>query len=256
MDHPSAAVTPPSFGSYLRRSRDQAHLSRSDLTARADISASYLAKLEQDAATHPSTALIDQLATALALNDVARQHLHDLATFDQAPADYVDDRVPAEEITDTMRQQVDALVPHLAGWVDVAWNVLHPNAEYRRIFRHIAEPDVGNVLVWFFHVAESQAIMWEWEQEASLTVGWLRGLMVRHPGSQRFARLLARLSSSREFRRMWEKQEVVMGRHSPYMLLHDLDRGQDIQLLAQVYPTPNPNQRTQLFLGTRTDLAS
>lgn len=256
MDQQSSAVSAPSFAAYLRHCRSEAELGRPDLAREARTSSSYLAHLEQGVATNPSTALVDRLASALKLNEIGRQHLHDLAAFDQVPAGCIDDQVPAEQITDIMRQHVDGLAPHVVGYVDVAWNVLHGNPEYRRIFRHIDEPDVGNVLAWFFFVPESKAIIREWEQEARLTVGWLRGLMVRHPGSRLFARLLARLAASAEFRRMWAKQEVMLGRHSPFMLLHDLDRGQDLRLLAQVYPAPNPTQRIQLYLGTRTDLAA
>jgi hypothetical protein len=95
--------------------------------------------------------------------------------------------------------------------------------------------------------------MLEWEEEAQLTVAWLRSLMVRHPGSRLFAELLARLSTSRDFRRMWEMQEVLIGRRTPFMWVHDLDHGRDIRLLAQVYPVPSPTQRIQLYLGVRAD---
>jgi transcriptional regulator with XRE-family HTH domain len=255
MDHGLSVVQPPSFGVYLRHCRNQTELSRPDLAAAADISTSYLTKLEQGASTHPSPELVEQLATALKVGEVQRQHLGHLASYGQVPFGSVDDRVPEDEITDEMRHLVDGLVPHLAGYVDTSWNVLYPNAEYTRIYRHITDPDVGNVLTWFFHVAESRAIMLEWEEEAQLTVSWLRGLMVRHPGSRQFAQLLTRLSESGDFRRMWDKQEVLLGRRSPDMLVHDLDLGRDLRLRAQVYPVPNSSQRVQLYLGVRTDAA-
>lgn len=253
MDHASSTVQPPSFGSYLRHCRDISGLSRPDLAAAADTSISYVAKLEQGAAINPTPERVELLASALKVTDVQRQHLHHLVAFDQVPTGSVDDRVPADEITDIMRQHVDDLGPHLAGYVDTCWNVLHPNGEYARIYRHIADPAVANVLTWFFHVPESRAIMLEWEDEAHLTVAWLRSLMVRHPGSRLFTELLARLRTSRDFRRMWEKQEVLMGRRTPFMWVHDLDHDCDIRLLAQVYPVPIPSQRIQLYLGVRTD---
>jgi transcriptional regulator with XRE-family HTH domain len=253
MDHTLSNVQPPSFGTYLRHCRDTSGLSRADLAAEADTSTSYVAKLEQGAAINPSPERVELLAAALKVNDVQRQHLHHLVAFDQVPLGAVDDRVPGDEITDIMRQLVDYLVPHLAGYVDTCWNVLHPNGEYTRIYRHIADPAVANVLTWFFHVPESRAIMLEWEEEAQLTVAWLRSLMVRHPGSRLFADLLARLSTSRDFRRMWEMQEVLMGRRTPFMWVRDLDHGCDMQLLADVYPVPSPSQRIQLYLGVRTD---
>jgi len=254
MDHMSSRVQPPTFGAYVRHCRITGELSRTELAAAADISLSYVTKLEQGVAVNPSAERIDKLADALQVSEVQRQHLHDLVSFDQVPPGSVDDRLPGDEISDILHQHVDHLVPHLAAYVDASWNVLHANAEYTRIYRHITEPAVANVLIWFFQVSESQAIMLEWEDEARLTVAWMRSLMVRHPGSRLFGELLTRLSTSRDFRQMWAMQEVLMGRRRPYMWVHDLDHGQDIRLNAQVYTAPDPSQRIQLYLGVRTDI--
>lgn len=253
-------VEQPSFATYLRHLRKHGQaaqrrgaLSRMDLASRAGTAFSYLTKLEQGAAQHPSSEVVDHLADALEATDLERRHLHDLVTFDR------ESRLPPIEVdaqadvTDEMRTYVDHIVPNLAGLVDEAWNLLYGNAEYKRIYRHLADPDVANVLVWFFHVPEARAIMVDWETEARLTVAWLRALMVRRPRISLFATLLERLSSSPDFERMWSTQEVLMGRPSPYMYVHDLDHNVGVRLIAQVHSWPDPTKALQMYLGVRLD---
>lgn len=207
----------------------------------------YLTKLEQGHATKPSPDVVDRLAEALRLTPVERQHLHDLAA-----QPYHGEEHPASlEVTDVQKQHIDNLHPALCGYVDEAWNVLYANAEYARIFRGII--DAGNVLTWFFAVPESRAIMLEWETEARLTVAWLRGLMARRPDNPIFHKVLNELAPLVDFRRMWDAEEILMGRHQPHMLVRDLDAGRDLRVLAQVYPTPDPTQAVQLYVGSVTN---
>jgi len=230
-------------------------MSRDQLAAESGVSTGYVIKLEQGRSERPSATIVERLADALHTSPVERQHLHDLAAATTvAEPDSSEGEVRSPEITPVMLETVDRLVPQLAGYVDQAWNVLYANAEYARIYRHITE--VQNVLVWFFAVPESRAIMVEWETEARLTVAWLRGLMARRPADPMFAAVLRRLAGFADFRRMWEQREILMGRHTPYMLIRDLDCGEQISLLAQVYPWPDPTQALQLYLGTRPPAAS
>ncbi len=251
-------VEPPSFAAYLRHLRTHGReaqrngpLNRAELATQAKTAFSYVTKLEQGAAQHPSPEVVDNLADALGVDDVERRHLHDLVAYDREAGMPPAETGGAVDVTDQMRTYIDNLVPHLAGMVDDAWNVLYSNTEYARIYRHLAEPAVGNVLVWFFQVPEARAIMIDWETEARLTVAWLRALMVRRPRSGLFLPLLDRLSASPDFRRMWLSQQVLMGRPSPYMFVHDLDRNEDLRLLAEVYPWPDPTKALQMYLGVR-----
>lgn len=251
-------VEQPSFASYLRHLRNhgreaqkEGRLNRAELATRAGTAFSYVTKLEQGAAQHPGAEVVDNLADALGADEMERQHLHDLVVYDREAGMPTTGTHGSVDVTDQMRTYVDNLVPHLASFVDEAWNVLYANTEYTRIYRHLADPSVGNVLVWFFEVPEARAIMIDWETEARLTVAWLRALMVRRPRSQLFALLLQRLSDSPDFRRMWSLQEVLMGRPSPYMFVHDLDHNADIRLVAEVYGWPDPTKALQLYLGVQ-----
>lgn len=210
----------------------------------------YVTKLEQGYASRPSSDVVEKIADALRVNAAERDHLHALSDPPEP-----DTAAPpsAQQITQLQRDTAEALNPHLVAYVSETWDVLYANAEYARLFRHIANPRVGNVLRWFFLVPESRKIMTEWEPEARLTVAWLRALMARRR-SPMFGDLLDELCQEPEFRRMWEKREVILGRHQSNFYLYDLDRGEDVTLLTQVYPTPDPAQPVMMYLGTRVDL--
>lgn len=254
-------ITRPSFGDYLRHLRTvgsvatfpaapeltrRPKLSRTKVAAGADISEGYLTKLEQGVADNPSSELVDRLAVALGATDREHQHLRDLAAPPLAPAHDPDQHTT---ITPEHREFVDNMHPHLSGYVDEAWNVLYANAEYARIYRQIVEH--GNVLVWFFAERQSSKIMVEWETEARLTVAWLRSHMARRRGNPLFTAVLDELARYPDFVQMWERREILMGRHTPYMKVRDLDRGEELTLRAQVFPTPDPQEALQIYLGVR-----
>ncbi|MFC9975981.1 helix-turn-helix transcriptional regulator [Spirillospora sp. NPDC127200] len=253
-----AALPLPSFGDYLRHLRTHSpasaakggRLSRTEVAAGAFMSVGYVIKLEQGSAENPSPDVVERLAEVLGVNAVQRRHLHDLALY-RPPQQAAAGHEAGTLVTPVMQEAVDNLLPQVCGYVDELWNVLYCNSEYARIFRRITE--TGNVLRWFFEVPESRSIMVEWDSEARLTVAWFRALMVRRAADPRFGELLDELARSPDFARMWLDREIFMGRHSPYMLLRDLDRGRDVRLLAQVYAWPDPTQAVQLFLGIRTE---
>jgi len=253
-------ITPPTFGEYLRHLRTTQgadafpvrrrtppgkSLNRTKLAAAADVSAGYLIKLEQGHADNPSSEVVDRLATALGVRDVERQHMHDLAE----PA--LQDRRPIPAISDAQREFVNHMHPHLSGYVDIAWNVLYANTEYRRIYRNIEVR--GNVLLWFFAERQSRSIMVEWEVEARLTVAWLRSNMARRRTSPVFKDVLSKLAQFPDFERMWRSNEILMGRHTPYMRVRDLDNSEEMTLRAEVFPTPNPQEALQIYVGVRTN---
>ncbi|MEV8630874.1 helix-turn-helix domain-containing protein [Streptosporangium sp. NPDC051023] len=257
------SVEAPSFGDYVRHLRlsrttpgfspgpptSRQPSSREKLAIATGISQSYLTKLEQERNTHPSPEVVDQLADALGVNAVVRQHLHDLVACAQARS--APDAVPrpCPEVTTEERKHIEALCPNLSAWVDEAWWVLHGNREYNRIFRGLSR--AGNVLIWFFTAPESRTIMVEWEVEARLTVAWLRTHMVQRGNDPVFLSLLEELSKLPDFMEMWRRQEILMGRHTPYMRVRDIDTGKELTLLANVYRHPDPTRGVQMFLGSR-----
>ncbi|WP_226353117.1 helix-turn-helix domain-containing protein [Pseudonocardia sp. ICBG601] len=254
-DVEQTTVELPELGRFLRQLRERSlngcrragGMSRMELATLTGHGAGYIAKLEQGGQATPSPAVVDALADALGCSPGQRQHLHDLRDYRPGEGDRP---VTPCVITDQNRIYVDTLTPALAGFVDDAWNVLYANSEYRRVYRRIADPDIANVLLWFFFVPESRHIMVEWEQEALLTVSWTRALMVRnHLGGDQFTTLLDQLSHSTEFQKMWNSGDVALGRHKAEMLVRDLDSGKVLNLRAQVLKWPEPASPLQLYLA-------
>lgn len=252
----SGSVELPEFGTFLRQLRTQSPrghprgggMSRAELATLAERGVSYITKLEQGEAQAPSYALVESLADALGVTDAERLHLHHLSNYRRVAAS-VSPR-PMPTITVANKAYVDNLAPALSGFVDDAWNVLYANPVYSRIYRHIDDPEIGNVLTWFFFVPESRRIMVEWEREAHLTVAWFRGLMVgSHLNGLDCTQLMNTLSRAADFCRMWEAGDVALGRHKEEMLVRDLDRGALLHLRAQVLKWPEPASPLQLYLG-------
>ncbi|OLL89430.1 putative DNA-binding protein [Pseudonocardia sp. Ae331_Ps2] len=249
------SVELPTLGRFLRQLREQSvngcrrggGMSRMELATLTGHGAGYIAKLEQGDRVTPSAAAVDALADALGCSPCQRQHLHDLREYQPGTGDRAG---PPHVITTENQAYADTLTPALAGFVDDAWNVLYANSEYRRVYRHITDPDIANVLLWFFFVPDSRHIMVEWEQEALLTVAWTRALMVRnHLGGDQFKTLLDRLSQSPEFREMWNSGDLALGRHKAEMLVRDLDSHTVLNLRAQVLKWPEASSPLQLYLA-------
>lgn len=235
---------PPALPSFIRHRRHSRGLSQTQLATETGYSVTYIAKIEQGQQQVPTPAVLDQIAAALTLSSAERNHLFYLAGRIPDDADGADAETELN-IGEIERSYVDGLMPHLAAFVDDRWNVLHANAKYYHIYREL---DIAqNVLVWFFEHSVAKTVMVEWEQEARLTVGWLRTLMAKGP-VDRFMPLLERLSANNEFQAMWSKQEVVDGRRTMPMHVYDLDTSEIHILRAQVWPAPT-RPHLLLYLG-------
>jgi transcriptional regulator with XRE-family HTH domain len=224
---------------------------RTELAAVAKTATDYLAKLEQGKATNPSTELVIRLATALGVSEVERLHLLDLARYSRV-AEGAGERPAPPTITADQKKFVDNLGRNLtlAAYVDAAWNVWDANCEYKRIYRGLVQR--GNVLLWFFGEPLAKAIMVEWEREARLTVARFRALMAGWPGNLLFDDVLDQLYGNySEFREMWDRDDVLMRRPTPYMKVRDLERSETLTLQAEVFPTPDRTETMQLYLGVR-----
>ncbi|MBA4023720.1 MAG: transcriptional regulator [Gordonia sp.] len=237
VDHENPAL--PQLGTFVAQRRRARSLTQSDLARVTGYSNTYVSHIEQGQQKRPSKDVLDQLSNALQLNPTDARHLYRLAGLSPAAP-----TAPSGGITRDDIDYVDMLSPHLAAILDSKWNVLHANTDYYRIYRGLET--VGNVLYWFFLAPDSRRIMLEWEAEARLTIGWLRHLMVMHPGE--YDEVLTKCSVSTQFRAYWSDQQVFEGRQTSQMLVRDLDHDVDLTLTAQVWPDPT-RLNLQLYLG-------
>nr|WP_084477820.1 helix-turn-helix domain-containing protein [Nocardia jejuensis] len=226
--------------------------SRPALAALCDVSASYIAQIEQREKLSPSPEVVDAIARALHLTPAEHQHMHNLAEpktsgpRTHAPMPVAQMR---ELITEDLYATATDLAPHLSGYVDERWNVLWANESYSRAYPRLME--VVNILIWFFLVPEAPRVMMEWEDEARLTVNWFRWHMGRYQNPQWALDLLGRLSSCEPFRAMYLAERVDFERHQPLMHLRDPDTLEPYSVRVQITDIPGVDAPFQWFIGIR-----
>ncbi|WP_196054602.1 helix-turn-helix domain-containing protein [Nocardia aurantiaca] len=248
----------PNLADFLRTHRTARRpdyprgLSRPALAAACDVSASYIAQIEQREKTSPSPEVVDAIARALRLTPAERQHMHNLAApktsgpRTHSPLSVAEMR---ELITEDLRAAADDLTPHLSGYVDERWNVLWANQIYEAAYPRLLE--VVNILVWFFLVPESRDVMMEWEDEARLTVNWFRWHMGRYQNPQWALDLLRQLSSCEAFRTMYLAERVDFDRHQPLMHLRDPDTREPYSVRVRITDIPGVDTPFQWFIGIK-----
>lgn len=252
-----------SLGAYLRELRetnDRSHvplrlvsnvrrkkgMSRDEVASMAQCSSSYIEKIERGVANNVSTELIVAIAAATGASDQQVSHALTLAADDSYGVAAVKG---ASAITPDQREYVDSLTPHLAGYVDLAWNLLYVNSEYARVFRGIEE--YGNVLFWLLEAPEAKKIMVDWYEETHLTVTWSRSLSALHAITPEYERVFNRLDHVPEFREMYHGAEPTMGREDPAMRIVDPDDGSEFRLSVNLWSPPGATAGWQMYLGVR-----
>lgn len=228
------------------KSRRTKGMSRDEVAALAQCSSSYIEKIERDVATNVSTEIVLALAHAVGASE---QHVsHALTLAGEEPrglAGALED--PA--ITADQRTYVDSLTPHLAGYVDLAWNILYANSEYYRVFRGIK--DYGNVLFWLLESPDAKNIMLDWYEETHLTVTWARSLAALQSVREEYDRVFGRLDHIPEFREMYYGADPTLGREDPAMRLCDPDDGSKFRLSVNLWSPPPATAGWQMYLGVR-----
>lgn len=232
------------------RGNREVGMSREEVATQAGLSVSYLEKIEQGRKSSISQNSLANLMSALGANDDQRQYAYLLAGVPTVPQAATS---PQENRPDAIgRDYVDSLVPHLAGYVDLAWNVLYANSEYKRIFSGIEE--TGNVLVWLLEDKVAKEVMLDWEEEAQLTVSWARSLVVLHGMKKQYQGVMQRLDQNEDFNRMWNIQDPAIGRPAPFQRIRDLDSGEKFSLHVELWSPPQISAGLQMYLGVRRPL--
>jgi transcriptional regulator with XRE-family HTH domain len=183
-------------------------LRREELAQLAGVSVDYYVRLEQGRAAHPSVEVLDALARALQLDDVAQRHLHELAAHAaRAP----DPPPPGERVHAALQAILDRL-DGMPGFVigrrmDVlAWNRLAAAliADFGAL-----EPERRNLARFMFLDPSARERYVDWERCAHAHVGFLRLAAGRDPNDSELAALIGELSvKSEQFARWWATHEV------------------------------------------------
>jgi transcriptional regulator with XRE-family HTH domain len=250
-----ARVRPEDAGLVTYGRRRVPGLRREELAQLAGVSVDYYVRLEQGRATHPSAEVLDALGRALQLDELEREHLHELG----GPArSRPRRRAPRREqarpelswLLDRL-QDVPALV--IGRRMDVlAWNRLAaalvadfaamPERE-RNLARHVfLDPAARDVYA-------------TWDQVAHDTVGVLRRAAVQWPDDEGIEALVGELSvHSPVFARWWAKGEVHEKSHGSKRYVHPLVG--ELELRYETFTLPGDPGQSLLTYAPEPGTAS
>ncbi|MGW4248950.1 MmyB family transcriptional regulator [Nocardia sp. NPDC004722] len=244
---------PPSFGSALRRLREERGLSRERLAFNAGVSASYVTSLEKGDRAHPTREVIEALLRCLArLSDLEpgqRRLLFDLAGLPATELPTVEDL--RADLGRGIPRALELYEPHLAAYTDTRLNILYCNASFAQGFPGLRED--GNLLRWMLGNPLAKQALVEWDREVRISVQWLHGFTAEHTDPSWSEELLAELGRYPLFRELWSTALARYERERPIIRLRDHRTGQQMSIVGQLFGVPSTSYpgRIQIFLGLR-----
>lgn len=189
-------------------------LRREEVAVLAGISVDYYVRLEQGRERHPSAQVLEALARALRLDDDARRHLYQVAGTALPP----EGGTGAAQVHPLLQQLVD-------GWRE-------PAMVYNRAFDLLAANPVAellfdghgparNLVHEVFLDPRARELYVDWADVADSTVGTFRLRLGEAPDDPRAREVVTDLlGRSREFRRRWERHDVLTNCLPPKRLRH------------------------------------
>jgi transcriptional regulator with XRE-family HTH domain len=197
-----AQLAPETAGIAAYGRRRVPGLRREELAQLAGVSVDYYVRLEQGRAAHPSTEVLEAIARALQLDEVEREHMHQLAT--PSP---VRRRTPAaERVAPGIQQLLAALDSVPAVVIGRRMDLLAWNRLFAALMGDPAErpPHERNMARSMFLDPACRELYADWEKHARETVGYLRHCAGRNPDDPGIAALVGELSvKSEPFARWW-----------------------------------------------------
>ncbi|GAA3536694.1 hypothetical protein GCM10022222_20530 [Amycolatopsis ultiminotia] len=149
-----------------------------------------------------STAVLDSISSALALDPVDRAHLYSLADMNPPKIEFV-----ATESERRVLEHFARAVRHPAFIVDKYWRILYVNPSASRIIR--LDESSANFLEIFFLDRQYRDIYVNWDEVAECFVGSLRIRAGTESDDSELAGLIGRLSSDRTFRSLWQRHSTA-----------------------------------------------
>jgi transcriptional regulator with XRE-family HTH domain len=203
-------------------------LRREELARLAGVSPSYYSRLEQGSSSRASPEVLDAIATALALDDAERRHLHELAAGTRRRARVR--RRPPERISGPSAQLLASLVDVPALVLGARSDVLGWNRLGHALYAGHLDPgsparpaDRPNMSRMVFLDAHTRELYADWPAKAKAVVGTLRVASAQHPDDPALASLIGELTvKSAEFGVLWADQRVKAAGTATYEMRHPL----------------------------------
>ncbi|MEE4023343.1 helix-turn-helix transcriptional regulator [Gordonia sp. PKS22-38] len=205
-------------------------LRREEVAMLAGVSTDYYTKLERGKIASASDSVLGAIARALALDDIERAHLFDLARPTRsvvAPTAHT-----SQPLRESLQRMLDSMaVPAIA--YDTRQDIVGANVLGRAMFVQMFESDRPNIARFTFLDPRAQTFYDDWELACSLNAAMLRFAVGRDPLSTDLTALIGELSTlSPSFRRHWADQDVHEHRSGRKVFHHpevgDLEADYDV----------------------------
>ncbi|RSN01931.1 transcriptional regulator [Nonomuraea sp. WAC 01424] len=208
-----ARIHPEEAGLPASGRRRVAGLRREEVALLAGVSVDYYIRLEQERVQNVSDAVLDAVARVLRMDDTERAHLRDLLR----PVRHAGTPVLRPGLSRLLDLADGAPAFVLGPRMDVlAWNAL---ADRVTGFAGLPD-DRRNQLVQVFLAPHTRTLYRDWAEVAAETVAYLRLYAGRHPGDPLLPALVAELSASPDFVRLWEEHGVAEKTYGSKRLRH------------------------------------
>lgn len=198
----ASKVSEQSLSTFVKAHRNKRGLTQTQLAGAANISTSYVTKIETGHYPNPSESVLAQLSAALDLDSGDEQTLYMLAG--RAPrASWHQTSAGAALARDLYTHLLDDdLSPKTRKMViDAHLNVIDANTQFRSSFRGVE--DHSTWAEWQFLDVRARVVHEQWERDAKSTVWWLRTQLSKTPEHDGLRALIGRLNESADFRRLW-----------------------------------------------------
>jgi len=225
-------------------------LRREEVAELSGVGLTWYTWLEQGRNVTASAQVIDALAVALRLDDVAHRHLRALAGL-------VSDRLDSspDDVRDRLQRLVDASMPNIAAVYDAHLDYVVWNEAYRRL-RHdpgTLPVEQRNLLWMMFTQDGGRARLARWEGPARAVLGQFRAAAGRRADDPRFAEIVTGLSAaSPRFRQWWTEYPVREFRPATITIEHPVLGPLALEMF-QLRPVEHPDLLVVVQIPTSAD---
>ncbi|MFD9702045.1 helix-turn-helix transcriptional regulator [Lentzea sp. NPDC059081] len=238
-------LTPADAGLPPTSRRRTPGLRREELAVLAGISATWYTYLEQGRDVQASDQVLGALAAALGLNRSEEDHLFRLAGRAREIA------AEPEPLAAEIAAVPGLLHEHPAYVMTATYDVLSHNEAAAALFENLRDPE-PNLARWTFIAEEARHVVVDWEQEARTLLARLRTVAGRHPGDERFTRLIDDLhEASPEVRAWWPQHEVQAQRLAGRKRLRHPVLGALDYAFTAFHPAEQPEQTLVIYSDPR-----
>jgi transcriptional regulator with XRE-family HTH domain len=199
-----ARILPHEVGVPAIGNRRLPGLTREDVAHLAGVSFKWYGRFESGLAVGVSRRFLDRVSIALKLNSAEKRHLYSLSGYADPPNDQPTDA------SGLLRPLIQQLGSTPAAVFSPLFDVLHCNHSYDHLFQHATQqPGIRSNALWRLFLDRSYRDLWYgWEDVARRATAQLRYMNRLQAESEPYRSLIAALSQSSDFARLWDAGEV------------------------------------------------